>query len=506
MSSDGKDSGAVWQGPISKTKLGQLSQSISQEKPLGNAQPSRNDAYAVSVSLPQEHDDAEEVYDEQDQPAVTPADTTKGFFRLWFPVLIPLILGGLTSLLVLPLIAENHANVSPENLWLIVATIIVVTITEIVTLFYTNENRGLRVSTIIGGIFLFALVGVFAIFGPTAGFITFVVLLALTMLAIRYYFHPVMEGFVDVVYAFGKYSRTLYAGPNMLLPWEKPKHQLKVSERQWFCPLQRVQLSPIEDVLLRAIVSYQLHPQDAYLAVTQVNDWEKQFQDLFITEVQTVGTMFVPEDFIPWQEGLHTPSSAEANADSLARRERINDYLYQQVRDRAALWGIIVHWVGIRDVMIAPHGAEIDTEVLLATPSLPDAVEQHQATTQPDSALQQTATQPTPALQSSTPSIYQQKTQTPPKLSESSPSVDQHAQTSPPKILKEEILVKAYKEVQDGKVTDPLAIREIAANFRAIASDPEARERVSFDAERAAQNLYEQANKYEERYFRKQHV
>ena len=70
-------------------------------------------------------------------------------------------------------------------------------------------------------------------------------------------------------------------------------------------------------------------------------------------------------------------------------------------------------------------------------------------------------------------------------------------QSSSSKILKEEVLVKAYKDVREGKITDPLAIREIAANFHEIASDPQVREMLSFDAERAAQNLYEQANRYE---------
>src|SRR5947209_8960118 len=99
----------------------------------------------------------------------------------------------------------------------------------------------------------------------------------------------------------------------MLLPWEKVAHQLKIREMQWLCPLQRVQLSQTEDVLLRALVSYQLYAKHAYRAVTRAEDWEKQFQDMFINEVQIIGTMFVPDDFISWPQGLHTPSSTDAN-------------------------------------------------------------------------------------------------------------------------------------------------------------------------------------------------
>jgi hypothetical protein len=504
MSSDGKDSGAVWQGPTNKAQRSQQqSQSISQEEPLAHMQPLHSDAHAANGSHPDDYDDASAYDDEQYQPAEP--DTSHSLLRRWSPVFIPLILAALTSLLVLPLIAAKYAKV--ENLWLIVAIIIVATIADIIALYYTDENKGLRVSAITASCFLFILIASFAIFGPAIGFVVLVALIVLSALLIRHYFYSVSDDFVDIVYAFGKYERTLYAGPNMLLPWEKVKYQLKIREKQWLCPLQRVQLSHTEDVLLRALVSYQLYAKHAHLAVTQADDdWEQQFQNMFITEVQNIATMFVPDDFISWPEGLHTPSSADANTDSLARREKVNDYLYHRISTKAEHLGILVHWVGIRDVMIAPHGAELDTEVLLTPPALPDPVEQPQASTQPDASLQIT-TPTTPASQLSNESTRQQKMLTPPKLSEKSPSIDPQPQTSPPKIVKEEaLLIKAYKAVQDGKVTDPLAIRELAANFRAVASDPQASEMVSFDAERAALNLYEQADKYEELYSGNQHA
>jgi hypothetical protein len=504
MSSDGKDSGAIWQGPTDKPQQAQQQiQSGKQEKPRARAQSSSGDISAADRSLPDDdYDDA--AYDD-DEPSLSDdmlPETRRSFFRQWSPVFIPLILAGLTSLIVLPPVIEGYVKVPYTGFWLIITLIIIVTtIASIVALYYTDDNKGWHVATITGSFFLFVLIACFALANPATGFVVLVALLVLTALLIRRYFLPVAEDFVDIVYVFGKYDRTLYAGPNLLLPWEKVAHELKISEKQWLSPLQRVQLSPTEDVLLRALVSYQLYAKDAYLAVTRADNWEKQFQDAFITEVQNIGTMFVPGDFISWAEGLHTPSSTEANTDSLARREQVNNYLYRRISARAEHWGVLVHWVGIRDVMIAPHGAEIDTEVLLTPPTLSDAAEQTQFTTQPAPTLQAAS-----ASQDSNEPIHQQKTQTVPKESENAPSIDQSAQASPPKIPKEEVLIKAYKEVQDGKVTDPLAIREIAAHFRAVASDPQACKMVSFDAERAAQNLYEQANKYEELYSGKQRV
>jgi hypothetical protein len=515
MSSDGKDSGAIWQGPTNKPQQSQQSQQSQQqnqarkqEKPRARKQSTPDEPYTAHQSVPEGGYDDAALYDDDDNLSIDMSPhMTRGFFRRWSPVLIPLILAGLTSIIVLPPIVDNYVRVPYESFWLVITLIIVVaTIASIVALYYSNENKGWRFASITGSIFLFALIASFALAGPATGFVILIALIVLAALLARRYFLPVPEDFVDIVYAFGKYDRTLYAGPNILLPWEKVKYELKISEKQWLCPLQRVQLSPNEDVLLRALVSYQLYAKDAYLAVTRADNWEKQFQDTFITEVQTIGTMFVPDDFISWPEGLHTPSSTEANTNSLARREQVNNYLYRRISARAERWGILVHWVGIRDVMIAPHGAEIDTEALLTPPALSDTPEQTQVTTQSTATLKPASTMVASAAQKSDEAVHPQKVPTPPKLSESAPSIEQLPPASPPKVLKEEILIKAYKEVQDGKVTDPLAIREIAANFRAVASDPQASEMVSFDAERAAQNLYEQANKYEELYSGKQRV
>jgi hypothetical protein len=67
-------------------------------------------------------------------------------------------------------------------------------------------------------------------------------------------------------------------------------------------------------------------------------------------------------------------------------------------------------------------------------------------------------------------------------------------------IPNEETLMRAYKEVQHGKITDPDAIHMIAAGFEAVARDAQANQSVCFDAERAAHNLHKQAHKYEEIY------
>jgi serine/threonine protein kinase len=65
------------------------------------------------------------------------------------------------------------------------------------------------------------------------------------------------------------------------------------------------------------------------------------------------------------------------------------------------------------------------------------------------------------------------------------------------KRVSEDFLTKGYTEVWRGNITDPEAIREIAAHFQALANDPIESQSVSFDAAHAAQNLYEQARRCE---------
>lgn len=483
MSPEGMDPGAIWQDPPARQRkpVQQKAQSVEEEAMAAQAQQQFTD------DAPQFVEEEEEEEEEAAAPAEylhvssssERAERFKALGQQATPVLVPLLFGGLTSLFVLPLIAEHRASVAPDNIWLIVAIILIVTIAQIITLFYAGANNSIWAVATLGGFFLFLLIGSFAIFGSMVGFIVLLALATLSVLLARRYFHAVPEGFVDIVSAFGKYSRTLYAGPNVLFPWEKVTHKIKVKEIQWLCPMQRVQLSPDHDVVLRAIISYQLLPEEAHIAITQVERWEESLRELFITTLQTVATAFLPDDFISWPEGLQTPPIENENTDLLTRREDMNNYLYRQVRDKAALWGIIVHWVHMRDIMLAPHDTEIHPEVLM-----------------PPSTTAEPADQTLPKITPPSQQPVSQRVGNAPNIPEQEPGAASPPNPAPEKLLSEEVLVKVYKEVQDGKITDPQTIREIAASFKAVADDPVASQAVNFDADRAAANLYEQAEKY----------
>ncbi len=418
-------------------------------------------------------------------------------------IVVPLLFAVFTSLLVFLSINLHRPYISAAGFLPTIIVIIAVAVAQgaVVSFCYSDSDsdtdNGLWTLATVGGFALFFVIGIFALLGPVAALIAFCLFVVLFAIIMRLYFHPVGEGYVDVIYAFGKYSRTLYAGPNILLPWEKPGPVLNVGEKQWVCPLQKVQLSPDEDVVLRATISYQLMPKDAHIAA-QVNQWEDMLREEVVSKVQSIATTFTPDDLIPLPQGLHSRPLRHNNVgDGELLWERVNKYLQDLVGDRAALWGVMVNWIHIRDVSLAPHGATIvETDAIFDIPTtilekpLPPA-----GATPKRPAAKAPGSQPKvqkPNVTAGNARLAEETTQVVP-----APPLQSAQEGAPeptaPGIPDEKVLIEAYKAVQDGKITDSSTIRNIAAKFDLIAQDPSARDTVSFDAERAAQILYQQA-------------
>ncbi|GHO86852.1 SPFH domain-containing protein [Dictyobacter formicarum] len=429
----------------------------------------------------------------------TPAELASSFFESFNHVnqyvtliLLPLVFCGLACLLVLPQVASGHAVLAPAGFWPILIVLLAITIVQAVMVYYAGSDNGMWTLGTAGGLCLFLLATCFALYGLLPGLLVLVALIALGITLARRCVHPVPEGFVDIVYSFKKYTRTLYPGFNILLLWEEITQQLNVEEIQWMCPAQIVQISRDEDVMLRGVISYQLLPEDAYLAVTQVRNWEESLRARFQTMLQTITTVFQPEDLLVWPDGRSGHMEQPGDDDFVGgfeRREQINDYLLQLMREKVALWGVQINWVSIRDIEIAPHGAikiEPVQPVLTSRPATVPAATPGSATekTAPEMPVPRTsAQQGQPVEAPARPHHLEEGTPAP-------PSYD----------LTEDVLVHAYKDVQDGRITDPETIRGIAAKFYEVAQDPEASQKVHFDAAQAARNLYEEAKKHEQRY------
>ena len=67
-----------------------------------------------------------------------------------------------------------------------------------------------------------------------------------------------------------------------------------------------------------------------------------------------------------------------------------------------------------------------------------------------------------------------------------------------PRETNNEVLIDAYEAVRSGHISDPETIRGLAQRFLTIARDPEANNNFPFDAERAAQTLFQRAKWYED--------
>jgi hypothetical protein len=155
------------------------------------------------------------------------------------------------------------------------------------------------------------------------------------------------------------------------------------------------------------------------------------------------------------------------------------------MRTRTEHWGVQINWVNIRDIELAPQDhAMVDINPISQTSDEQQIMPGQAQLLVPSPQLAQTLTQTNGILESKRDAVTTLLEPTEPAKSIQIP--------------KEEILAKAYKEVQNGKITDPEAIRAIATTFEAVARDAQVNMLVSFDAERAAQNLYKQAHNYED--------
>jgi hypothetical protein len=424
-------------------------------------------------------------------PPLVSKEALGTFWRQFAPILVPLPFGLLVFGATLPATlqgqATNHLSVLIMAILLIALMILQGTL-----LYFAGSNDTLMTLYIVGGYALFIVAGVFAAFGALSALITFGVLLIAGLLLTRRALHQTREGYVDIVTSFGKYAQTLEPGLNLLLPWEHVEYRLSTQETTWTTEKMGIPTTRDQRVELAATISYQLLPEDAYLAATSVKDWEGTLQGLFRTTVQNVVNELTLADFVSWSQSIYARSASNEassfNPAAATRWDRINNTMARRIQDQVASWGVQVNWVRIQDLtplpMLpgapAPHAngdtggtTQIIKDELLHAPVA--AASQRLAQTEiiPAPAQQQQPTTPAPAPTPSTP-----KGGKPPRV---------------------ETLVDTYDAVRQGVITDPKLINELAQHFEALASDPVASQTVTFDAARAAGTLRQRAQKFQER-------
>ncbi len=411
-------------------------------------------------------------------------------------ILIPLLFAIVTFLLTLLFFAV-HRNSPPTELLAMGLITLAVAILQGMMLYYSGANSGLWFICLLVGFVLFPPIPFFVSGGATASVITFIVMAIVCGGIIWFCKALVPDGSVGIVYSFGKYQRTLEPGAHFLPPWERMKYVVDTRETQWTCPVQTVHMSPTTDLSLAATVSYQVIPEEAHLAVLQVNKWEQQLQARFRTTLQAVATEFRPEDFYPWQQKSAPPArsqSSDERGNSSTKGKapvwsRLNTRLFQLIREQVAPWGIEINWVSIHDVTPLPAAtqpAPKGTAGAAPTNASPSS--------RPGPAP---ATAPIPARQNSAPAKPSAQPQPTPKATPP-PAAPAGSAVAPTNNKEFDTLINLYNEIGVGHITDPETIRRIASRFDDIAQNPAESHAFPYDAAQAARTLYARAQHYEE--------
>ena len=426
-------------------------------------------------AFPAEGDTGHEDYNDADALStsfLSRSELLRQMGQQFSPILVPLLFAGLTLVCILPFVLNGRAIVSLNHFWPIGLVIIALAILQGMGLYYASSNNVYWTMGVVGGFFLFLLIGCFTIFGPLPTVVLLIVLLALSVLGMRTSMRPVKEGTVVIVSSSGKYTRTLFPGLNFLLPWERVETTVSTREVQWPCPEQQVRISREEDVLLHARISYQLEPDDAHIAALEVEKWEESLRELFRAALQTVAGELTPEDFLGWSKGFRSrqPLNDQQLPGNASRWERINALLYQRMRDKVAQWGVQINWIQVYDILLVPHVA-------------------------PPADLANMAAR---TANGRSPAGSMPPAQSPPVAKQTGATGTAQEATPPPTVKELKGMIGAYNSVKNGMITDPTNIRNIAARFEAIANDAEVSQLAEFDAARAARNLYAQANVIEE--------
>jgi SPFH domain / Band 7 family len=411
--------------------------------------------------------------EEWGKPSLFSRDSLRQLARQLSPVLVPLPFALLVFLFSLPADLRSQPHIPIVLLAIVLLALVVIQGTA---LYYAGSNDSLWTLYTVLGYAVFLLVGAFALFGMAGALLLFAILLLISVIVGGRAIRQVPEGHVDLVFSFSSYQRTLFPGLNFILPWEKVQNRLNTQETTWTSPMVRVNISRDQDVEIVASLTYQLVPEDAHIAMLNMQDWKDTLHQHFIGTLKSMVKELSPADFVAWSHHVNDRAAdieveTFIDATAMTRWDRLNVMLRSRLQDQMAMRGIMVNLVHFQDITLIPH--------LPPVSSPPPGMQNRPA----EAALVDTG-----AARSASP-MQRPVAANPVAAPLSKPPVS----PPPPKPEVFNAMVDMYNSVREGRVTDIKVILDLAARFDAIASHPEASQQFNYDSERAAHNLDQRA-------------